>query len=560
MIKFKEIKMTNFLSTGKKGISYTLDKDAITLITGLNGHGKSLIICGIHFALFGKTFRKIKKDQIPNSLNKTKCVTEISFQVENVNYKVVRGLKPNIFEIWKNGVVIPAPANIRDYQNILETDILKFNSKTFNQIVILGSSSYIPFMELSASDRRIVIEDLLDIRLFSSMNNLVKGRIQDSKIVISEKDNQMDMVENKITIMEEHNEKIQSSNKSKKSELQGKICSLQLANDELDYKLSEIEPIDIKELKAKRTQFESRGAKILTMINGLQTKKKGLNRDVLFYNKNDACPKCHQDITPDTKLIYINKLNEKIEKIESGESDIHLKQDSTLLSLDGVITEIKKAEDVLIQRLSLTDKISKNENQIKFILEEMEREEIEFQNTDIVIAERDALQTQKTKLFSEQITLFDVKSLLDDDGVKSQIVKKYIPILNSLITKNLNTLDFNCDFIFDQDLNETIRSRGRDKFSYHSFSEGEKLRINISLMFAFRELASRKNSLRTNLLILDEFSGGVLDEEGLIGALAMIKSLDGNTFIISHEDVIKESFAQTQIIEVRKINNFTTKK
>lgn len=567
MIIFNSVSYTNFLSTGKAGITIPLSDDPVSLIQGKNGAGKSSFMDAIHYALFGKPFRKIRLAQLSNALNKNKMLVELKFTQAGADYRIKRGAGPAIFEIYKDGKLVRIPAKSADYQTILEDKILGFSSKTFGQVVVLGSSSYTPFMKLSTSDRRLVVEDLLDLRIFSAMNDNIKKRMSVKKDDMSRIQHKYNMLDSEIEIRQENNERIVKMNESSVSDKQRAIEKNQKVVEGINDSISEVSAkIDaIKDIQSESGSTVSSHNKRLAKMRGYHmtysSKIETINREYSFYESNNNCPTCKQDISDDTKDINILNLNDSRHRLEKGvkkAADSIEQLEDELAVLNREISELREAESELralnvdlAAASGTTDRLSAEISKINSMRSEVVEDLNALKETLVGISE------EKGAIFDDQLILSDISSLLKDDGIKANIINKYIPVLNVLISKNLETLEFPCKFVFDKDFSEVIKSRGRDKFSYNSFSEGEKIRIDIALLFAFKELAQMKNSLNTNLLILDEADQGNLDTEGVAGFLKMIRQQEkSNIFIISHLPEVLASKVD-KLLSFEKVGNFS---
>lgn len=565
IVTFKKIRYKNILSTGNVFNEIILDKSRTTLISGSNGSGKSTILDAIVFALYGKPFRRINKPQLLNSINQKELLVEIEFSVGGSEYLVKRGIRPAIFEIWKNGEMINQDAASRDYQEYLEQNILKLNYKSFNQIVILGSATYVPFMELSAGQRREIIEDLLDIQVFSTMNILLKERINENKAKITENNYQIDLVNSKIESAKEHSESIRRIRQIEVDKIREKIQeNLNKVEDEkekieaLENEISAlIETIQDKAPTKKKLE-KAKGLRL-----DLESTRRTFEKELSFYHDNDNCPICKQGIEHGFKDTMIAERTQKKAEIEDG----LVKIDEKITELDSRINEISDVEDK-IQKLNV--KIGEHRAQVKMSISAMTSYKKELENAEKEVEEVDLsklkeynktlknLQTDQTDLFDKRETLGVVGAMLKDGGIKTRIIRQYIPVMNKLINKYLAAFDLFVDFQLDENFNEVIKSRFRDTFSYASFSEGEKLRITLSIMLSWRAVAKLRNSVSTNLLILDETLDGALDGTGIENLIDTLHSLNSNDniFVISHRgDSFGEKFESH--IKFEKVKNFS---
>ena len=542
-IDFKKIRYKNILSAGNSFTEILLDKSKTTLVSGSNGSGKSTLLDAITFALYGKAFRKINKPQLVNTINQKDLVVEIEFNIGSNRYEVRRGLKPNFFEIKLNGQLVNQDAAVRDYQQYLEQNILKLNYKSFTQIVVLGSATYVPFMELPAHARREIIEDLLDIQVFSTMNVLLKDKMTNNKESISENTYQKDLVETRIDSAKEHNESIRKMKEKEVDKIKEKMKEYL---DNIEVEKAAIEKLDeeIAELNSSiedKASIKSKNEKANALTQQLQINLTSISKDLSFYNNHDNCPTCKQGIAHDFKEDVVTEKTQKVQEIEAGIQDLAEK----ISEYQKRINEISDVEDQIREK-SLTSsdhrahiKMAKNalvqyKNELTAAEEDVEAVDMskldEYHNQLKVIDER------QTELFNEKEVMSVVAAMLKDGGIKAKIIKQYVPVMNKLINKYLSAFDLFVDFQLDENFNEVIKSRFRDTFSYASFSEGEKLRITLSIMLSWRSVAKLRNSVATNLLILDETLDGALDGTGiemLIDTLHNLNS-DDNIFVISH--------------------------
>lgn len=568
MIKFKSCKWKNFLSTGDDFIEIKLDKSPTTLIVGQNGAGKSTLLDALSFGLFGKPHRDIGKYQLVNSINQKKAVVEVEFEIGNAEFKIVRGIKPNKFEIWQNGNMINQMSNVRDYQKFLESNILKLNHKSFHQVVVLGSSSFIPFMQLPAWSRRNVIEDLLDIQIFSKMNLLLRERNTKIKDELVDINHQIDLCKSKIDSQTKYINDLQSINKDM---IEQKKLSLEDHKSEISKLFEDSQKIG-KNLSAL-VSAEEKNYKLFTDkmsdIKGTQathnSRIKNLVKDARFFEDNDTCPTCEQDITDDIK-------GQRLNHLKTEASEVQAEIDS--IKKEVAVTE-KMGQDIqnkLNQLRQRQQKINSNNDKISVIQKEVDKIQKEITNLsgqsgDLKGAKKDLSKyrdsketaTEKKLQFVEERTYNEVLGeMLKDTGIKTKVIKQYLPVMNRLINQYLQVLDFFVAFHLDENFNETIRSRHRDTFNYASFSEGEKQRIDLSLLFTWRQIAKMKNSAATNLLVLDETFDSSLDVDGVDNLTKILDTLDAdsNVFIISHKgDLLENKFRSK--IEFFKDRNFS---
>ena len=566
MIYFKKLRWRNFLSTGNQFIEIDLAKSPSTLIIGTNGAGKSTMLDALCFTLFNRAFRDIKKEQLVNTINQNDCELEVEFETSNKKYKVVRGIKPNKFEIYCNDVLLNQDASNVDYQNMLEQNILKCNYRAFCQVVILGSTSYEPFMHLRARYRREVVEEILDIRVFSHMDLLLRQKQGELTKSVVDVKHRYELLNEKYELQKKHFEEIQNRDKSDVKDKKQQLKENEQSNYEYNQKLQLLNEKIIStkaEIWGSEKIFkkEKELDKLETKIEHKLEKEK---RDVEFFEKNDNCPTCTQPIDLRFKQTEIYEGKKKISELEEGLQQLSTEMNKTkekikeykaiekrlndldisVAKVNTSISEINRHSnrlDIEIQKLENTDN---NSNEIQKELEQI-KEDLKLVNVE------------KNKAVEEKKYIDIAREILNDTGVKANIIKKYVPIINNLINRYLQSLDFFVNFQLDEEFNETIRSRFRDTFNYNSFSEGEKLRIDLALLFTWRSIAKMKNSTNTNLLILDEIFDSSLDMQGTDDFFRILKTLQNeNTFIISHKgDILFDRF--TNIIKFEKEHNFT---
>ncbi len=567
MIYFKDIRWKNFLSTGNVWTQIKLNEHSNTIIVGENGAGKSTILDAICFVLFNKPFRKISKSQMLNSINMSGLEVHINFTIGKTDYIIKRGMKPSIFEIYQDNTLLNQPGSQRDYQKQLEETILKLNYKSFTQIVVLGASTFIPFMQLSVAHRREVIEDLLDISIFSNMGKLLKDRVSENKEMIRDTDYQIDVLMNKIDTQTSYIRKIKEQNDDTIATFQGLIDGAQdeindlsqLSNNILEdiEKLSE----QVKPLKSE----ETKKTKLDDIHKRMTSKVKNIQKKIQFFAETNNCPTCSQEIDESIKKQKIAEHKEQQKEIHDGEDKLV----EEVAKLDRRITELMKKQTELN---SLQTQITENNSNIKSLNKSIKKNQDEIEKIKSTgVDSTDAIETLKTyeddkrvyKTKKEELInereLYNVASdMLRDDGIKKKIIKQYVPVMNKLINKYLAALDFFVLFELDEQFNEIIKSRHRDEFSYASFSEGEKMRIDLALLFTWRAIAKLKNSVNTNLLLLDEVFDASLDNNGCDEFLKLLNQLDNetNVFVISHKgDILAEKFKKE--IRFEKIKNFS---
>ena len=565
MIHFEKVRWKNFLSTGNQFTEIELDRNETTLIIGENGAGKSTVLDALCFALFGKPFRTISKSQLVNTVNAMETVVEIEFSIASRKYKIVRGIKPNVFEIWQNNKMLNQEANSRDYQKILEQQILKLNYRSFTQVVILGSSTFVPFMQLKARFRREVVEDLLDIKIFSMMNALIKQRLKDLVGELQEIEYKYKLSSEKIVMQEAYIEDIKKNKdvivKEKENDYEFNAKSL----DEKRNKKTELEETNKKLYQSVEDQIniESKDMKLKDLRSTLTEKQKEKDRMIAFFEKHNDCPVCTQDIPKDFKSQMITTKETERKEIADGLS----KMEEELIKTETRLDEIKKITSDIqtnsIEIASLNTSIQELEKwNIRLDSEIKELEKSAINNTDeeklkILKDEYDLVEKQRKDLKEEKVYKEASKAMLQDTGIKTKIIKQYLPIMNQLINKYLASMEFYVNFSLDESFEETIKSRFRDNFNYESFSEGEKMRIDLALLFTWRAIAKMKNSTNTNLLILDEIFDSSLDSAGTDEFLKILNTLEGeNVFVISHkQDVLVDKFKHT--LKFEKNKNFS---
>jgi len=565
MLTFEYVKYKNILSTGNAWTEIQLNRSKSTLIIGENGAGKSTMLDAICFALYGKPFRKINKPQLMNSINGKELEVEVSFRVQGATYIVKRGIKPVIFEIWRNGELLNQDAAARDYQSYLEEHILKMNLKSFGQVVVLGSSTFVPFMQLPAQQRRDIIEDLLDIQIFSTMNVLLKERASNNKALIQNLKYEIDLIENKIDSAKEHNESIRKLKQTEVGKLKSKLRE-QVEFIEEQQGIVDTLLDDVAQLSGTITDKKQQKQKLkqINQIDGeLGNKLRALHKDVKFYEDHDNCPTCKQGIDHDFKDETVSQTNTKLEEIRKARQELEDKGNVVEKRLEA----ISDVEDSINEKnLTMSEhrgnlKISMSTCKgIQSELEEAEKDAEVIDDTKIkeLKAELQEKHDLQTEAFDDKEIIGVSANILKDGGIKTRIIKQYIPVMNKLINKYLASMDFFVDFQLDENFGETIKSRFRDSFSYASFSEGEKLRIDLALLFTWRAVAKLRNSVSTNLLIMDEIMDSSLDNSGTEEFLKIINEItqDSNVFIISHKgDQLFEKFHS--VIKFEKVKNFS---
>jgi len=568
MIHFKSCEWKNFLSTGSDPIKILLDKTPSTLIVGQNGAGKSTLLDALSFALFGKPHRDIKKDQMINSINKKGTLVTVEMTIGSHEFKIVRGIKPGKFEIYQNGNLINQASNARDYQKFLEQNILKLNHKSFHQVVVLGSSSFIPFMQLPVWSRRNIIEDLLDINIFSKMNTLLKERNSKIKDELTDVNHQIDILKTKMDAQSKYIKDLQELNDD---QIEKKRESIDAHKEEINKLFDESKTLG-KNLSASITEEEKHSGQLIKKMSQLDSydmqfndKIKGLVDESRFYEDNDQCPTCDQAIEDEKKV-------EKITSVKAKAKEIQTAKDDLAKNIAEMKVEQQEVSNSLNKLRQKQQKINSNNDAIALLQKEVNKvqkeiDSLQGQTGDASKAKKELSDMRRSKDKSTEKKLEYVEErtynevigeMLKDTGIKTKVIKQYLPIMNRLINSYLQVLDFFVSFHLDENFNETIRSRHRDSFNYASFSEGEKQRIDLSLLFTWRQIAKMKNSAASNLLILDETFDSSLDIDGVDNLTKILDTLDdgSNVFIISHKgDVLENKFRSK--IEFFKERNFS---
>ena len=555
----------NLLSTGNQFTEIQLDRNSTTLIIGENGSGKSTILDALCFGLFGKPFRGCNKPQLLNSVNMSGCLVEVDFKIGTKSFKVIRGIKPNVFEIYINGKMYNQDANSRDYQKYLEQQILKLNYRSFTQVVILGSSAFIPFMQLRARQRRDVVEDILDIQIFSIMNILIRQKLKDITDHMRDVNYNLDLTTEKITLQENYIEDIK---KNKDNILQEKI-ELIAGNEEEVYKrteeinkLQELSETSMKSIGDENTVVDKIN-KLKGINERLKEKRSSTNKYIEFFENNDDCPTCEQHIDETFKTNMIVDKQGEYEKYSKGIDELVVELDKTQErhdAIQGIIKQIRE-NDAHVGSLSFSiTEMEKFNATLQSEIEELQSGDVsksDFKKLEKLKKSLKSFEKQKEGLRVEQTYSEAARNMLMDTGIKTKIIKQYLPIMNKLINTYLTAMEFYVNFTLNENFEETIKSRYRDEFTYDSFSEGEKMRIDLALLFTWRAVAKMKNSTNTNLLILDEIFDSSLDSSGTDEFLKILNTLDGeNVFVISHkQDVLVDKFTST--IKFEKIKNFS---
>jgi DNA repair exonuclease SbcCD ATPase subunit len=569
MIIFKQLKYKNFLSTGNTWTEIDFLKSKSTLVVGHNGSGKSTLLDAISFGLFGKPHRSINKNQLVNSINQKDCLVELEFSIGKNDFKVIRGIKPNRFEIWKNKHMINQSSHAKEYQRVLEQNYLKLNHKSFHQIVVLGSSSFVPFMQLRNDIRREVIEDLLDINVFSKMNQLQKEKAAILRERMRDNDYQIDIIKNKLETQKKYISDVKvlteqniSSKKNQIEESDSQIKALEKENAEFSEQVDRRQnPIE-QELNSLHDKKQS----LLQYNAQFKQQMSQITKEAKFYEENESCPTCSQDIVNELREEKLSAAKLKAKELKSA-------MDTASVESTGVEEKITKLSEALNWVREKQNTIQSNSRQISTFRSQIDTLKNELETSavaDLNLAQEELknIQASKESLIESKFKMNEDKSyndvileMLKDTGIKTKIIKQYIPVINKFVNQYLQVLDFFVHFDLNESFQETIRSRHRDEFTYDSFSEGEKQRIDLALLFTWRQIAKMKNSVATNLLILDETFDSSLDHDGVDNLMKILYNLDDNTntFVISHKgDILDGKFAEK--IEFVKQKNFSQKK
>tara|TARA_R100001377_G_scaffold29458_1_gene16025 strand:- start:727 stop:2436 length:1710 start_codon:yes stop_codon:yes gene_type:complete len=565
MIYFKKIRWKNFLSYGNHWTELNLDENKSSLIIGENGAGKSTVLDALTYVLYNKPFRKITVQQLVNSINTNHMEVEVDFTIGKNNYKVCRGQKPRIFEVYQDEILLNQEAHAKDYQEILEKQILKLNHKSFCQVVVLGSSSFIPFMQLPTNHRKEVIEDLLDIGIFSIMGSLLKDRASENRKVLSNTNNEIALLQERVNMQREYVKRIMQQKDEAIQEKKMSIEKLSNTNGILELNLTD----DESKVTALRKEVEEEEAvrKKLNKLNNLDSKigdkVKRLKKEIAFFETHDDCPTCYRPIDIETKSHSIENNKDSISECEEGfqklEEEINSEQArvnhmmEVWKQIDGVNQLINNYKSEINANRSVIDSMQNDINKT-------DKEDVNIEQAKIKELNHEMLEltNNKQSQTDDQEIISIATTLLRDTGIKSRIIKQYIPVINKLVNKYLAAMDFFVQFEIDENFNEVIKSRFRDEFTYASFSEGEKMRIDLSLLFTWRAIAKMKNSAATNLLILDEVFDSSLDTQGTDEFIKIINdlTLDTNIFIISHKtDQLVDKF--NNVIRFEKHQNFS---
>jgi len=566
MIYFKKLRWRNFLSTGNQFLEVDLAKSPSTLIIGTNGAGKSTMLDALCFALFNRAFRDIKKEQLVNTINSNDCEVECEFETANKKYRIIRGIKPNKFEIYCNDVMLNQDASNVDYQNTLEQNILKCNYRAFCQVVILGSTSYEPFMHLRARYRREVVEEILDIRVFSHMDLLLRQKQGELNKSVIDVKHRYDLMTEKYELQKKHFDEIKNRDTTDIENRKQQLKENAQSNYEYNQKLQLLNEkiISTKAQVWGAEKYTRKSNELNKLESKIETNLSSHKKTLSFFQNNDNCPTCTQPIDEQFKLNKINSEANKISELEQGLTQLIAEMSKTNEKIKEYKVVEKKLNELDISVAKINTSISEINRHSNRLDNEIAKLENDDTNTNVVQKELEKIQedlkdvnVEKQKAVEEKKYIDIAREILNDTGVKANIIKKYLPIMNNLINKYLQSMDFFVNFHLDEEFNETIKSRFRDTFNYNSFSEGEKLRIDLALLFTWRTIAKMKNSTNTNLLILDEIFDSSLDGQGTDDFFKILKTLTNeNTFIISHKgDILFDRF--TNIIKFEKYKNFT---
>jgi DNA repair exonuclease SbcCD ATPase subunit len=567
MIIFKTIRWKNFLSTGNQFTEIKLDRSPNTLIVGENGGGKSTMLDALCFSLFGKPFRNINKPQLVNSINKKQLLVEVEFQTGRKSYKIVRGIKPNLFEIYVDGDLINQDAAARDYQKYLEESILKLNYKSFTQIVILGSASFTPFMQLPSGTRREIIEDLLDIQIFTTMNVVLRDKVNDLKDRLSMADNKLEVLKQKASIQKEYVDTLEANREKRVDEILARIRNGESQIEHLSTLVAglESEKTESEEARAALGDLTAKQKKLEQFKTKFSSQLRDIQKEISFYEETDDCPSCKQKIPHEHKSSLVDERKDKMQTLNEG--------------MEKLSEEFERLQELLEKDQEISREIAEFNNKIlssnsEIIVQQRLIQALNLELSDItnktgdIEAEKTKLKTyakevlaqneEKAKLNEEKHYMDAVSTLLKDTGIKTKIIRQYLPVINKLVNKYLQAMDFFVQFNLDEKFDETIKSRHRDDFSYASFSEGEKQRIDLALLFTWRTIAKMKNSVATNLLILDEVFDSSLDNNGTDYVMSLLDTIgeDTNLFVISHKgDQLFDKFRS--LIKFEKKNNYS---
>ena len=567
MIIFEKIRWKNFLSTGNVFSEIDLTEGRTNLIVGSNGAGKSTILDALTFSLFARPFRKISKSMLVNSINEKDCVAEIEFRIGKIEYKVVRGMKPSKFEIYCNGVLWDKESSVNEQQKNFENSVLKMNYKSFTQIVVLGSSTFVPFMKLSVPQRREIIEDILDIQVFSTMNLLLKDRVKENNVEIRDVDYQIDLLKDKIELQKQHmltlEKRTEEDIKKKQKQIEEYQTTETHGTEEVLILTQQIERLN-KEMK-EYSKSSEKLKKLNTFLIKLTHKLNTCEKDRKFFEDHDVCPTCSQELEKEFVATMTDDLDDKIKDISIGKDELLEaieQEEKRLEKFTELSTEVNNINTTIsqtnFQLMTIRKQITDIENEIKELEGTSPDKKAEYNKLETFIKDKKNFSRQYADLKKDGDVLTTAGQLLKDNGIKTRIIKTYLPTMNKLINDFLQRMEFYVNFTLDENFEEIIKSRYRDIFSYDSFSEGEKARIDIALLLTWRSIAKLKNSVDTNLLILDEIFDGSLDQTGTSDLGYILRNFDENTkvYVISHKQNLDDKFDRT--ITVEKSKNYST--
>lgn len=564
MIYFKRLRWKNLLSTGNVFTEIDLCGKDTTLIVGQNGAGKSTILDALSFVLFGKPFRKITKPQLVNSITKKNCIVEVEFSIGSNQYKIIRGIKPNVFEVYQNDSLLNQSAEMKDYQELLEKQIIKVNHKSFSQVVILGSATFQPFMQLPGGQRREIIEDLLDLQIFTVMNSLLKDKVLNNSENIYELNSLKKLVESRIEMTKQHMLDLKDNNYKLAAEKELLIDEtekqIKQANGKIDKISKEIEKLQ-KDI-CDEESISKKINKLSQLKHQIEAKVALLNEDVEFFNNHKNCPTCKQHINDDFRVKTVEEKNSQIKETEDGLKLLSVEYETAnnrFKQIVNILSEIQNFEMQKIEQKTTVHSLIKYTHQLQDEIKKLKEETNKKSDNKIIEYETELKELEKkyNDLCEEKDILAAASFLLKDTGIKAKIIKQYIPVINKLINKYLSSMDFFVSFELDEAFNETIKSRYRDDFTYASFSEGEKQKIDLALLFTWRAIAKLRNSINTNLLIMDEVFDSSLDINGTDYLMNIVRDIakDNNIVIISHKEHMIEKF--TNVLKFVKHKNFS---
>ena len=567
MIIFKKVRYKNFLSTGQQFIEINLNEAPTTLVVGNNGAGKSTMLDALCFGLFAKPFRNIKKDQLINTINEKECIVEVDFIIGKKQYKIIRGIKPNLFEIWCDDIMLNQDASVRDYQKHLEQHILKLNFRSFTQVVILGNASFVPFMQLRAKHRRQVVEEILDIEIFSKLNLMFREKAKAQDETIKQADFNYQMLDGKIETQQKHIDDISNTTKhtadTKKLEIENSNTDIENYKEDIARVRREIAELQVEIID--QTKLTTKHGKLTAMEAKIENTCIKHKKELRFFKEHDDCPTCRQAIDEAFKKATIAVKESKVVELELGMKQLDNAIRTSQKKLDKInetLVTIREKELLIGRYETSISEIEKYKSKIQKEIDDLSDEKF---STGVATGELNQLQEQlvdaekdKLKQKEEKLYIDTARHLMQDTGIKTKIIKQYLPVMNQYINKNLADMDFFVNFTLDEEFNETIKSRHRDDFQYHSFSEGEKLRIDLAILFTWREIAKLKNSTNTNLLILDEIFDSSLDTSGTDEFMRILYHTMNkeNVFVISHKgDTLIDKFPR--VMKFEKYKNFT---